>query len=232
MPANTAHRKAEELRECDEHLPALQAIEEALVEYQKAGDYYGFSQALQSRVLIYKHLFLLAGDSAYLTLATHDAQASLEIATQHNVNDILSSCNFRLGEVSLLSENYSRAREYFQASLDLFAGAPAEKGDYLYHLGEAVFLEGDRLKGKSLMLSGLDSIRSNSSSVGPFLAHVWESGCLIKLASLTYKEDFSSAKQYLLQAQAIIGSDPKLVIRKRQLETELNKLKEFENGER
>lgn len=53
------HKKAEEEREADHHLEALKLIDEAIIGYQKEGNYKGLSEVLQSRVLTYKHLFLL-----------------------------------------------------------------------------------------------------------------------------------------------------------------------------
>jgi tetratricopeptide (TPR) repeat protein len=214
--ANEAHQMSEELRENDKHEEALQAIEIALVKYQKEKDYFGFAKALQSRVLIYKHLFFLTNDIVFAILARKDAESSLQIAQDHNLKNALSSCYFRLGEVANLFEEYGVAISNFQKSLEVYVGTNTEKGDFRYHLGEAIYRNGDKENGIEVMLEGLSEIQKFRNEVDPFLANVWESGCLMKLAELLREDKPVKAKEYLSNAQKIIEADEKLVIRKRQ----------------
>lgn len=218
MNAHQTHVEAEVARENDELVKALTLIEEALVAYQKEGDYEGFSQALQSRVLTYKHLFLLTKDNVFAILAKKDAEASLEITLEHKIENRIGSCYFRLGEVAMLFENYKSAVEDYQKALDTYTGSNSEKGDYRYHLGTALGKMGQLEEAKKIMLQGLSEIQENRGEVDPFLTHVWESGCYMRLAELLKNEDLDKAKEYLAKAQDIIDSDHKLVIRKRQLE--------------
>ena len=213
-----AHRMSEELRENDKHLDALKSIEEAIIGYQQEQNYQGFAKAIQSRVLIYKHLFLLTKDKAYAVLAKHDAEASLEITQEHGLQDSLSSCYFRLGEVNNLFGDYKQATVHFQKAIDTYIGTNTEKGDYRYHLGEAMYRSGEKDKGKEAMLEGLKEIQDNSDEVDPFLIHVWESGCYMKLAEVLKVDEPEKAKEYLANARKIIDSDDKLVIRRRQFE--------------
>jgi tetratricopeptide (TPR) repeat protein len=215
--ASEAHRMSEEFRENDKHEEALQAIEIALVQYQKEKNYLGFAKALQSRVLIYKHLFFLTNDIVFAILARNDAKASLQISQDHKLKDVLSSCYFRLGEVANLFKEYGEAVKNFQKSLEVYVGTNTERGDFRYHLGEAIYRNSEKEKGIQTMLEGLSEIQKYRSEVDPFLANVWESGCYMKLAELLKEDDPVKAREYLSKAQGIVDADDKLVIRKRQV---------------
>ena len=218
MPTNSFHSQAETAREEDKHLEALQLIEAALIEYQQAKDYAGFAQALQSRCLTYKHLFLLHNDRVYALLAQHDAQASLAIAQLHDLKTLLGSSYFRLGEIAMLFDDYGQAVEYYQQALANYHGTNCEKGDYQYHLGEALYRLGQKAEGKKELVQGLQAIQANAHEVDSFLAHVWESGAHLRLAELLKVDEPAEAQQHLTAAEQIITADPKLIIRKRQLE--------------
>lgn len=222
MNAYELHVKAEVARENDELIKALTLIEEALVAYQKEEDYEGFSQALQSRVLTYKHLFLLTKDSVFAILAKKDAESSLEITQKHNIIARIGSCYFRLGEVAVLFKDYKLAIENYQKALDNYSGSNSEKGDYRYHLGSALGKLGALERAKETMLKGLLEIQENKGEVDSFLTHVWESGCYMRLAELLKKSEPEQAKKYLKEAEKIINFDKKLVIRKRQYEELVN----------
>lgn len=216
MNAHKLHMEAETARENDEMTKALSLIGDAIIAYQKEKDYEGFSQALQSRVLIYKHLFLLTKDHAFALLAKKDADTSLEITLKHSIANRIGSCYFRLGEVAMLLKDYNLAFENYQKALDNYTGSNAEKGDYRYHLGEALGKLGELKKAKEIMLKGLLEIQENKGEVDSFLIHVWESGCYMRLAELLKESEPNQAKKYLEEAKKIISLDKKLVIRKRQ----------------
>jgi tetratricopeptide (TPR) repeat protein len=215
--AHLIHVEAEAEREKDHLLEALKLLEEAIVGYQKEADYEGLGQALQSRELTYKHLFLVSKNKVFAILAKKDAEASLEINQKYNITSKLGSCYFRLGDVEILFENYEQAAENYQKALDNYSGTKSEKGDYEYHLGTALGKLGKTEEAEKMMLQGLSEIQKNSGEVDIFLTHVWESGCLMRLAELLTEKNRERAKEYLRQAQEIIENDPKLVIRKRQL---------------
>ncbi|KKQ80775.1 MAG: hypothetical protein UT01_C0006G0036, partial [Candidatus Daviesbacteria bacterium GW2011_GWA1_38_7] len=175
------------------------------------------------KVLTYKHLFLRSQDKAFAILALKDAEASIELAKLHNIQDILGACFFRLGEVSMLFEEYNKAADYYRQALDNFSGTDCERGDYRYHLGEALYKSGQEQEGLRSYYQGLTEIQENVSQVEPFLASVWESGCHMHLAYLLKNKDPQKAEKHLDTARRIIESDKKLIIRKRQLK-ELEKV--------
>lgn len=212
------HKESEIAREQDKHLDALKLIEEAIIGYQKENNTRGFTKALQSRVLIYKHLFLLTKDKGFATLARKDAEASLEIAQEKNLSDILSSCYFRVGEIATIEEDFDKAIEYYSKALEFYEGTKAEEGDYRYHLGTVLYIHGEKEEGKKAMLRGLREIQDNRNQVDSFVANVWESGCYMRLAEVLREDEPEKAKKYLELAKKIIDSDERLIIRKRQWE--------------
>lgn len=214
---NRFHHQANVAREEDRHLEALKLIEEALIEYSRRNDSKGIAMAIADRVLIYKHLFLLSSQKAFVVLAKKDAEACLEIAQNFSLRKLYGVAYFRLGEAYMLFEDYEKAAENYRKSLENYIGTNTEKGDYKYHLGEAVYRAGKKEEGMRLLLEGLREIQENKDEVNDFVSHVWESGCYMRLAELLKEDNPTQAKMYLGKAQEIAKSDKKLIIRRRQI---------------
>jgi tetratricopeptide (TPR) repeat protein len=212
------HLKAEQAREQDNHIEALKLLEEAIIGYQKEGNYSGFTRALQSRFLTYKHLFYLTSDQVFALMGQKDAETSLAIAEKHNLSSLIGSCHFRLGEAAMLFKDYGKATQHYQLALANYQGTNTERADYRYHLGEAFYRSGKKVEGKQTILQGLKEIQENVGEVDSFLAHVWESGCHMRLAELLKEDAPKEAKKHLVEARKIAQSDDKLVIRRRQIE--------------
>lgn len=210
--------KGARLRENDKHVEALHYLTLALVVYQKEKEYRGIVDTLKDRCLTWKHLFLLTKDKVYAVLAQKDAEAMLIISEQYKLKDKLHTSYFRLGEVAILFADYLSAINSYEKALRYYQGPLAEKGDYRYHLGEALYLNGQKEKGKRTILAGLREIRKGASEVNPFLIHVWESGCHLRLAGLLKDDEPNEARKHLGAAREIANSDPELVIRRRQIE--------------
>lgn len=208
---NTLHQKAENFREQDKLLEALKLYEEIIIAYQKEKDYGGIVEALGGRCLTYKHLFLLNNDFVFFNLAYYSAKSSLKIAKNYKINSKIYRCYFRLGEMEVLTRNYQKAEKYYLVALKKYPDENSEKGDFLYHLGEAQYLKGNTKTGLKNLMLGLSQIQKYRSTTDSFLVNVWESGCLMKL--YTYTRD----KKYLIEAQKIVDSDPRLIIRRRQI---------------
>lgn len=207
----TIHKKAEKLRENDKLLEALKLYEEVIFEYQKNKNYSGLVESLGGRCLTYKHLFLLTKDYSFLNLAHASALSSLEIAKNFKVVVKYHRCYFRLGEMEMLKEAYKKAEFFYKKALEIYPKEEAEKGDFQYHLGEAQYLAGKKNLGLKNLLSGLKLIKKYEASTDSFVYHVWLSGCLMKLFV------FTKDKDYLNEAQKVIDSDSRLVIRHRQI---------------
>lgn len=218
LTGSQLHHEGARLREEDRHLEALQYLTLALAEYQKDGNYSDLVDALKDRVLTWKHLFLVSKDKVYAILAQKDAESMLAVTDEYNLKDKYHTSYFRLGEIVMLYEDYTKAVEFYQKSLDTYVGSLSEKGDYRYHLGEALYMSGKKKKGKDIMLEGLKEIQAGADELDPFLIHVWESGVYMRLAELLRKDEPKEAKGYFTEAKKIAQSDQKLVIRRRQIE--------------
>jgi tetratricopeptide (TPR) repeat protein len=205
------HQKAEKLRESDKLLEALKLYEEVIYNYQEGKEYSGLVEALGGRCLTYKHLFLLSNDFSFRNLAYHSALSSLEIAKHFKISAKVHRCYFRLGEMEMLGNNFLKAEKFYLKAFLKYPKEEAEKGDFQYHLGEAQYRAGKKAEGLKNLLDGLKLIEKYESSTDSFVYHVWRSGCLMRLGELT------KDKKYLEKAQKIIDSDPRLIIRKRQI---------------
>jgi tetratricopeptide (TPR) repeat protein len=201
LSSDELHNKGARLREEDKHIDALQYLTLAIVFYQKEGRYKELVDALKDRCLTWKHLFLLSKDKACLILALKDAEAMLSITEEYKLKDRYGTSYFRLGEITMLFKDYQKAAIYYQKAIYNYVGSLSEKGDYRYHLGEAIFRSGEKKKGKITVLEGIGEIKKGSSRVDPFLVHVWESGAYIKLAELIVKDDKKEAIRYLGMAE-------------------------------
>lgn len=218
------HQKAEKLREQDKHLEALKVCEEAILNYQKEKNYIGLCSILQSRSLTYKHLYLLTNDISFAILAKKDNESSILISQKNKLKTIYSAY-FRYGDTLMLFNDYKNAILNYQKALNLYPKIDSEKGDYQYHLGEALYKNGNKKDGLKNILEGLKIIRENKSKTDSFLINVWESGCLLKLTELFYKDNPNDSQKYFQQAKDIINTDKRLIIRKRQLKELSVKLK-------
>ncbi|MGI5826018.1 MAG: tetratricopeptide repeat protein [Patescibacteria group bacterium] len=212
------HVQAEQLRESGDFVEALKTFETVIVGYQQEGNYAKVVEALQGRFLCYKHLFFLTQDQIYAILGRQDAQSSLEIAERHNLKEILPSCYFRVGEASMLFNDFEKAAENFEKAVCIFPGEGAEKGDWRYHWGEALYRSGKKEEGKEKIFEGLKEIQTNPDNRDSFLIHVWESGAYMKLADLLREDEHETAKNYLTKANKIAQEDDRLILRRRQIE--------------
>jgi tetratricopeptide (TPR) repeat protein len=218
LSAEELHQRGWRLREKDQHLEALGYLDRAVVGYQKEGNYRGLIDALKDRCLTWKHLFLLDGDLVYAILSKKDAEAMLVIAQEKGLKDKFHTSYFRLGETATLFTDYPSAVEYFSKALKTYQGPLSEEGDYRCHLGEALYLNGQKEKGKTAILQGIREIEQGASETDSFLINVWRSGALMRLAEVLSKDESEQARTYFNEAKKIIDSDERLVIRKRQLE--------------
>lgn len=220
------HNLGAKLREEDKHLEALQYLTLAIPALQKKGEYEELIDTLKDRCLTWKHLFLTSKDRVYAILAQKDAESMLVITQEYDLKDKYHTSYFRLGEVAMLFENWQEAVDYYQEALDHYSGPLSEKGDYRYHLGEAVYRKGDKKEGRKLILEGLKEIKDGAGELDPFLIHVWESGVYMRLAELFFRDEPEEARTHFLEAKKIAEADPKLVIRRRQI-AELGKRLKF-----
>lgn len=223
LSAREIHVKAERARE-DDHLDeALNLFTKAIVDYQKEGNWEGAADALMGRALTHKHFFWRDNNLEARDHAKQDAEMALNIAKHHNLTSLYPRVYFLLGEVVMLCDDYKVATTNYMNGLASFGGSLCERGNWTSHVGQALYKSGEKEEGKAAFKEGLKLIKENRDGVDPFLANVWESGAHMRMAECLRNDEPDIAREHLELCRQIINSDPRLVIRKRQLE-ELQRL--------
>ena len=211
-------QKGERLREEEKYLEALKVLDEALIKCQEEKDYHTLVVVLKDRFLTWKHLFLHSNDRVYLILAQKDAESMFSICQEYNLKDKFHTSYFRLAEVAELLEDYKSQVKYFKKALDTYKGFLSEKGNYRTHLGTALYRSGRKKEGKEIMLEGIKEIQRGAGELDSFFVHIWLSGVHMRLAELLRDDEPREAREHLEKAREIAKADPKLVIRRRQIE--------------
>lgn len=220
LVANTAtelQKKADVLREEGKSLQAIDLYNQSIVLYQEANDYSGIVETLTGRLLSWKHLFYKTGAKIYAQIVKKEAELMSEVATEHQLIDRLYLIYFLNGTSAILLEDYPSAEKEFSKAVEIYPTENAEKGDWMAHLGDAMYRNGKKEEGKNMLLHGVQIIKERSSQIDPFLFNVWVSGAYLRLAKLLKNDNPTESQMYLNQAKEIIDSDDRLIIRKQQL---------------
>lgn len=223
--ATELQKEADLLREEGKSLKAIDVYNQAIVRYQEDKDYANMMGALTGRLLSWKHLFYKTEDSVYAIFVKKEAEEMVEIAKEHNLLDRLYLIHFLNGTSAILLKDYSTAEIEFQKSVELYPFENAEKGDWIAHLGDAMYRNGKKQEGKNTILQGVSLIQQRSSQIDSFLYNVWVSGAYLRLARLLKTDNLEESQSFLNQAKEIIDSDNRLVIRKQQLDAFMKNMK-------
>lgn len=217
--AEELRQLADQIREQGRSVIALNIYDQALVKYQERGDYSGVIGVLCGRFISWQHLFNRGEDKLYAILARKEAEAMLDIAKEYSIQDRDHLLHFLLGKSCILLKDFPSAEAEFKKAIELFPGSAPEKGDWLAHLGEALFLNGHQEEGERMIVEGIAYIEAHLDKVDSFRAHVWISGAYLRLAKVLINDKkIEPAKNYLARAEEIILSDDRLVVRKEQLQ--------------
>lgn len=217
-------KEADILREEGKSLQAIDVYNHVIVRYQEGGDYADMMQALTGRLLAWKHLFYKTEDKIYAIFVKKEVEEMLEIAKEHHLIDQFYLIHFLNGSSAILLNDYPLAEIEFKKAIELYPLENAEKGDWIAHLGDAMYRNGKKEEGKRTLLQGVFLIKERSSGLDPFLFNVWVSGAYLRLAKLLKTDNLEESQFFLNQAKAIIDSDARLVIRKQQLGAHLQNL--------
>lgn len=212
-------KQADVLREEGKSLKAIDTYNQAIVCYQEEQDFGNMMGALTGRLLCWKHLFYKTEDKIYAFFVKKEAEAMLEIAKEHKLLDRLFLIHYLNGTSATLLNDYPLAEKEFVKAIELFPNDVAEKGDWIAHLGDAVYRNGRKEEGKKLILQGVQIIEEKSSQIDSFQFNVWVSGAYLRLAKLLKTDNIQESKLYFNKAKKIIDSDERLVIRKQQLDS-------------
>ncbi len=226
--ADSAERLCEQadiLREEGKTLDALNLYNHALVTFQRRHDYNGILGVLSGRLISWQHLFNLEEDKVYAILARKEAESMLAIAQEHNIHDRDYLIHFLFGKSCIFLKDFKCAEIEFKQAVDLYPQDNAEKGDWLAHLGEAIYKNGRKEEAERVILEGVQQIQAHQDVEDVFKINVWISGAYLRLAKILISDQKSEqAKTYLSKGEQIVLKDPRLVIRKQQLEILKNKV--------
>jgi len=207
------------LREEGSTLEALNLYNCALVEYQKEHNYSGIIDVLCGRLISWQHLFNQEEDKTYAILARQEAEAMRNVANHFEIHDKDYLIHFLFGKSAIFLKDFAEAEKEFRKAVELYPDANVEKGDWLAHLGEALYCNGNREEGIITVLQGIEYIQKNAKEVDQFKINVWLSGAYLRLVKILIDDGkFEEAKIYLQKGEEIVLNDPTLVIRKQQLE--------------
>lgn len=212
------HQKAEELRETEKFKEALVVYDKVIEGYLSKENWAGVADALQGKVLTYKHLYARNNKKEYLEMAIGCAKSSFEIVKIYKIEKMKASVNFRLGDVFRLKNDFKKAVLYFSKAYRLVKDNK-ERGDYLYHLGEALYKSGEKTLGKRKINEGIKLIKKDKKKIDPYIYHVWLSGANMRMAQIYFLEKNKlQFEKYIKRARKIIEKDERLIIRKKQFE--------------
>lgn len=220
-------KQADVLREKGESLKAIDVYNQAIVRYIEDKDYANMMGSLTNRLLSWKHLFYKTENKTYAIFVKTEAEQMLEIAREHNLLDRLYLIHFLKATAATLLKDHLCAEKEFQKAVELYSSEHPEKGDWIAHLGDAMYRNGKKEEGKNMILQGVSLIKKGSSQIDSFLFNVWVSGAYLRLAKLLKTDNLEESQSFLHQAQEIIDADHRLVIRKQQLDAFMKNLGDY-----
>ena len=211
--------QADVLREEGKTLNALNLYNQALINYQQKHDYNGVLSVLCGRLISWQHLFNHEEDKVYAILARKEAESMLTIAKEYGIHDRDHLIHFLFGKSCIFLKDFNCAEMEFKKAVDLYPQENAEKGDWLAHLGEAIYKNGRKEEGERLIVEGVQQNQAHQKEEDLFKINVWISGAYLRLAKILISDNkIEEAKIYLSKGEERILRDPRLVIRKQQLE--------------
>ncbi len=206
--------KADKLREGGSSLEAINVYNHLIVNLQKEHKDLEMVPALTGRLLSWKHLFYETDARIYAIMVEKQAEAISEIVPKERK----FLAHYLLGTAATLLDKQKKAEVEFSRALQLYPNDSSERGDWMTHLGDAMYRNGKKKLGKKTILEGIGVIQLNSDHRDDFLINVWLSGAYLRLAKLLKSDSPQESAKYLEQAREIIENDERLVIRKKQLE--------------
>jgi len=213
------HSQANSLRDEGRLFEALNFYNQAIIGYQKEGNYDRILDALCGRLISWQHLYNDEEDAMYAIFAKKEAETMLAIANEFHLLSRNYIIHFLLGKSSIFLKDFETAESEFRQAIDLYPNESVEKGDWFAYLGEAMYRNGKKAEGISTIMHGIDYMQSRMIEAEALKVNIWISGAYLRLGKiLIFEENIREAKKYLKLGEDIISKDPRLVVRKKQLE--------------
>ncbi len=217
------HARAEEAREAGKFLEALEYTDCATLAYQKDGDLLGLAEVQSSRQSTFKHLYRSTGDPVFLTLEKHAAEAAVEIAEKCGISEAVGIPYHNLGKYYSEVKEYEKAAEYFKKAIenlkkypDNHHGRASVIADIAGHQYAAEYHTGDKTA-LDRALQALEDLQ-NSDESSTYNKNAWVTGAHIRIAEMLVTDNPELAKKHVEEAQKILDSDNRQILRKEQLE--------------
>jgi tetratricopeptide (TPR) repeat protein len=209
--------QGERLREAGQTLDALDIIHRALEQFVAEKNYAGQAHCLLARAICWQHLYQFHGsEPVYVLLYRKDAEVMLELVLSKQIANETANAYYISAKAQMMIGNFDQAATLFQDALRyLDPSRQAQAADWQTNYGKALYLSDQKEQGLGLMIRGLEELHEHAKEVDSYTANVWISGALLRLAECTKEE------KYLKEAEKMINSDPKQVVRKKQLENYL-----------
>lgn len=220
------HIMAEEAREEGKFIEALELTDKALVAYGKENNLHGFTEIMASRSNTFRHLARVENNSHYLTLATYELRAALEIAESAGQKEDLAMLFIGLGRTLDLQQKLPEAVEAFSKAVQYMTSNPPKEhdrpgvlADFKVTLAAAEYRAGDKSAQERLDQAIAELENSGEDKISDYNYKVWLSGAHMKGAEMLKDDDLELAKSHLAKAKDIIDSDPeKLALRLQQFQ--------------
>jgi tetratricopeptide (TPR) repeat protein len=209
-------REGQDLREKADPVKSIDVFNHALEVYAKEGNFERFAHTLLDMALAYQQLSQANNNSReFVRLCESSAAAMLKIVEERGLESKKSEAYFINGKAKSLLAEYRLAADYYRKAIDYIAPEKqAQKGDWQTNLGKAVYLSGQREKGRQMILDGIEQVKNHAADAGEYEINVWVSGGYLRLSEVLRSDDEEAAAEYLSEAEKIIKSDPKQIVRK------------------
>lgn len=218
------HKLALDAQEAENFPEALYRVDDALIAYNDDDHDFDFAEGLAMRSLTESHLAAISKKPRrWLISAKHNAMAGVEIARESGDSQAVGIPLFQLAKILEKLGDYVNALKNYDEAIAILStnppemhGSPTSVANIKMNREICAYKngDGDALDRVERILRELEATEGGTD----YERKVWLSGGHLKMAEALRESDSSSAKAHLENARAIIESDPKLTIRRKELD--------------
>lgn len=218
------HGQASEAQEKGDYLIALKLEDEAMVAYQVDNDGAGFAEILAMRLLTLNMMGDKTSDKRYYILASHEANASLDLAELAGEKQQIALAHGALGRALDRAEKFEAAADHFDQTVTILSQTEgghnrrAVIADFKNHAATSRLAAG-KPDQEQVALEALKELEKAGDATEHELG-VWKSGGYMRLALGMFKNSKSEeAKKYLDIAETVVRGSEDQKVRLEQIMT-------------